>query len=160
MCLLWRRLCKYCYMWNLWKGDLDLQWYLTTYYNLYLDTDTSFLPPRQRGLRFVFLIIIFLEPYWTLCQLYFAPWAMRLQAQVYPVQSCYGALRFPAMSRNTVNTPLIKIWFTGTLKAAGCQGMFFNEGKEYLNTSTTWQPFLLFISYYTLQRENILEATF
>lgn len=56
--------------------------------------------------------------------------------------------------------PPYKIWFTGTLKAAGCQGMFFNEGKEYLNTSMTWHPFLLFISYYTLQRENILEATF
>lgn len=79
---------------------------------------------------------------------------------MYPVLSCYGALLFPAMSSNTVNTPLIKIWFTGTLEAAGFQGMFFNEGKEYLNTSTTWQPFLLFINYYTLQRENILEATF
>lgn len=56
--------------------------------------------------------------------------------------------------------PSYKICFTGTVKAAGCQGMFFNEGKEYLNTSMTWQPFLLFISYYTLQRENILEATF
>lgn len=56
--------------------------------------------------------------------------------------------------------PPYKIWFTGTLKAAGCQGMFLNEGKEYLNTSMTWQPLLLFISYYTLQRENILEATF
>lgn len=76
------------------------------------------------------------------------------------VQGCYSALQFPATLHTTVNTPPYKIWFTGTLRAAGCQGMFLNEGKEYLNTSMTWQPFLLFISYYTLQRENILQATF
>lgn len=75
-------------------------------------------------------------------------------------QGCCSALQFPATLNTTINTPSYKIWFTGTFKAASCQGMFLNEGKEYLNTSMTWQPFLLFISYYTLQRKNILQATF
>lgn len=121
----------------------------------------ALLPMEQGGLRFVFLIlIIFLEPHWSPCLFYSVLWVIRLQTQLYLVQDCYSALWFPATLHTTVNTPLYKIWFTGALKAAGCQGMFLNEGKEYLNTSMTWQHFLLFISYYTLQRENILEATF
>lgn len=142
--------------------NLRLQSSMVFHYLTSLQAQASlsvFLLTEQKALTFVFLIFISEFP-WPSCLSYPVPWSIRPQRQLYLVHGCYGAPWFPAYVLHHRKHPSYKIWFTGMLRAAGCQGMFFNEGKEYLNTSTSWQLFLLFISYYTLQRENILEATF